>query len=766
MKRLLVIFLLACTVEASDYTIDSSRLPSGGTWAGVGVTGGIDQYRPGGVNARPSGSGTTITITSAIPGSALIASGSTTTTTGSISAGSNQLTVASPTSFSAHMGLNLKGAIETVRGVIGTGATSSGNLTITINSTPYTISVVAGDTAIQVRDKIVTGLAAAGTVTAGNENYNDHPAWSCATVAYDANTAHSTWSAGSTGVVSNSGHDSFTVSYADFITLISSVNGSVLTLADNAIATVAGLPVWHEDSQAFIAANNGAVAGSVVYMPNGTYRITTLNDVRQFNPKSDITWRGQSKAGTIWIPTGWPPIETTNGNFGSPITITGGATKGSRTLSLADASGVAVGKMIQITQLNPAYVRYNANYWSIASWVGHDINRLMSIMLMVTARDTVSNPNTITIDRPLPINMTDTPQITVCSTLTSKVGFEDLTIDCSGCSPGLRFFYANDCWVYNVLFKTMVARSIWFSEVTNCTVKHCDFSGHYVSGDQYGANHENLDFYENCCWNIVEDCWFYDAGFTPFMWGDWQGGCVGNAFVYNYQDSMTQLADNGSGPMAIDINHGAWNMFNLVEGNYVENISADGYYAGDGYCTIARNRVTGWFSHNSTYLDHAAIVLSHWSVYENVVGNILGTSGHSTIYQASGYTDFQAPHIYRLGYATSGSRAGGDTFLSNPASSSAGDSNVEATLVRVGNYNYVNNAIPAGETLGGTTVPNSYIYASKPAWFGSLTWPAFDPANPSANAMTQVPAGYRYINGQDPPAEGDTTRRVGFLVIH
>ena len=38
------------------------------------------------------------------------------------------------------------------------------------------------------------------------------------------------------------------------------------------------------------------------------------------------------------------------------------------------------------------------------------------------------------------------------------------------------------------------------------------------------------------------------------------------------------------------------------------------------------------------------------------------------------------------------------------------------------------------------------------AWFGSLPWPPVDPANPTAAVPTNIPSGYRWVNGADPVA--------------
>ena len=90
MKYLALFLALGVSVFGAEYSIDATRITT--EWANAGVPGGFQQYRPGGASARPTGSGTTFNVTTpgAIPGSVLFASGSTTTTTGSISIGSNQ----------------------------------------------------------------------------------------------------------------------------------------------------------------------------------------------------------------------------------------------------------------------------------------------------------------------------------------------------------------------------------------------------------------------------------------------------------------------------------------------------------------------------------------------------------------------------------------------------------------------------------------------------------------------------------------------------
>ena len=69
-----------------------------------------------------------------------------------------------------------------------------------------------------------------------------------------------------------------------------------------------------------------------------------------------------------------------------------------------------------------------------------------------------------------------------------------------------------------------------------------------------------------------------------------------------------------------------------------------------------------------------------------------------------------------------------------------------------GNYDVVNAAQMWDPSITDQSIPNSYLYGSKPAFFYSLSWPPFDPANPRAALPTSIPAGYRFTNGNDPAA--------------
>jgi hypothetical protein len=309
-----------------------------------------------------------------------------------------------------------------------------------------------------------------------------------------------------------------------------------------------------------------------------------------------------------------------------------------------------------------------------------------------------------------------------------------MTFDCTNSTSdrAVGIYNANACWFYGCYFKNLYDRSVWFQEVTNCTFEHC----YSDNGQQLGRNSEGLDFVENCCWCLVQDNIFHSAGYPMVIFSDWMGGCCGNVIGYNFQDGFDQLYDPGSpGPLTMDDNHGVPTIFNLWEGNYCEILGSDGYWGSSAYGTFFRNRIYGTCN-KIAYPDECAIELTHWSAYYTVVGNILGTaqgsswstSGtglYSQIYEASGF-DTQAPQIYRLGYPDMGSRNYSGTG-SNPSNSYYYDTNVKATLIRHGNFDYVNNTVIWDPNISSQVLPASLYLTRTPSWFGSLAFPAIGP---------------------------------------
>jgi hypothetical protein len=183
---------------------------------------------------------------------------------------------------------------------------------------------------------------------------------------------------------------------------------------------------------------------------------------------------------------------------------------------------------------------------------------------------------------------------------------------------------------------------------------------------------------------------------------------------------------------------------------------------------VARN----WFTatHPTGNQNLISVNIGRWNNYFNLVGNVLGTSSFSGtgLFQPETPFSYASQVIYKLGFPNMGNNGFTGTwgpttppdYTTQSAHQSGSNSlqeldlNVKNTMIRHGNYDYRNKTIAWDPAITDLTIPNSYFRTSKPAYFGSLTWPPFDPALPpgafnDAN-LAKIPAGYRFVHGADP----------------
>jgi hypothetical protein len=127
--------------------------------------------------------------------------------------------------------------------------------------------------------------------------------------------------------------------------------------------------------------------------------------------------------------------------------------------------------------------------------------------------------------------------------------------------------------------------------------------------------------------------------------------------------------------------------------------------------------------------------MSH-TYYFSGVGNVLGTGGHSVLYEGptlasagdaiwdfDDYTGFGVTH---------------DTRNNDPR--------VTNTLFREGNWDATNNAV-MWVNAAAQTITNSLAYSAEPAWYtnecGHCPWPPYDPNLSGEAYPTNTPAGAR-----------------------
>jgi hypothetical protein len=479
-------------------------------------------------------------------------------------------------------------------------------------------------------------------------------------------------------------------------------------------------------------------AGQVVYMPAGTFR---LNSNVHLNNKSNFTLRGAGPAQTILKSTNdqgylylagiapWPP--PTNW-----IPITSGATKGSNTITIADTSGFAVDMLFTVGPSTPTWAHYLGGFADAT-------NRFLGGQFKVRSKTST----TVTFDPPLPFDFTGmNPAALASGAATVQFsGFESFTVDLSGSHANWAFWITSawGCWLKDIEIEHAYTRQTLFGNVARCEVREC-----YIHDAQAeGPNHEGLDF-GRASWCLIEDNVFSRGGSMAVIFGDGTGQGLANVIAYNYVTNTTPAWWD------ISVNHGPHNMLNLIEGNVIHWYKDDGYFGSSSHNTLFRNRID-W-----------EISLKHFCNYYNIVGNVLGTVGVNTVYESSRPGIFESS-IYELGYPNIGNVSWVGTFgpttppnystLPNTLDGTQHlDLNVKATLLRHGNFDFVNNHTMWDPAIPDHTIPNSLYLPGKPSWWGVLPWP---PIGPDRSPMVgPIPAQQRFANGMPtpPPAPAPT----------
>lgn len=497
--------------------------------------------------------------------------------------------------------------------------------------------------------------------------------------------------------------------------------------------------------QALITA---ATAETVIYFPAGTYRIDTGLTVGY---KDEILLKGAGMDVTFFDYRGTTGGAITLGGDADylwdypNVAITGSPAAGATVLTM-DTTGFTgaegfIGQIDMDDDLDLPVIH-------VAS---HRRRRKIKVQIVsMTA-------TTITIQPPLPFALPSSlnPKFNVATNHSENSGIEDMTVDCTNATDlatsGVGGSQCVGSWFRRVKVSQVKNVNFGFGDSVLCEMRECYADQRTAAGIATLTNGSGL-LMSNCTGMLIEDNIFYKN--FPLIEMN-----VSTASVVAYNlFHIVALPGDGNG-VAIDTNHGPHGSYNLIEGNVSPNLQCDGYFGGASEDTVFRN----WFHGECNPGSFSnAILLQRFTRNYNIIGNIFG--------QADG-PDFW----YSLGLPNMGnSESDGTAQLSLgdewddwaaglAASAGAGpgpngfqeiDLDVEATLLRKGNRKLGTvGAIDAGESLSGDTLATSLFRSSKPSYFGSLNWPAFD-ASVAQDEETiqeiavQIPAGYRYFIGE------------------
>ena len=447
-------------------------------------------------------------------------------------------------------------------------------------------------------------------------------------------------------------------------------------------------------------------ANQVVFLPEGVYKVSPpANSNTILNMRDNTTIRGAGPGKTIISFAGdyarsmidiRGSVYNDIFNQERSFDIISGMEKDSRQITLAASTGISVGDILLIDQLNDPQLVDPVGHEGLCNYCGRkDGTRARGQWVEIIGK----TGNTITMNLPLywSLNSSLMPQATLANaqSMVRGAGIEDLTLTES--QPAVEFMIEMDgaqySWVRNVEITRVNRRAIWLIESLQNEIRDCyihDAIGGFGRDRGYGVL---IDAYSSA--NLVENNIFKTMDGGGVMAA---GGASGNVVAYNYMTDA-RFDDAWWLTCAPSISHATHPSMNLWEGNVGVQAVADFIHGSSSHNTIYRSRFSGWQNETST-ANNNAIELQYKNTYMNILGCILGTEGKSSTYEVSypDDADNSLMTIWRLGY-------GGVDW--------AGDTNVKATLLRHGNFDYVTDSVAWDPAIADHNLPASCIWHIK-----------------------------------------------------
>lgn len=534
----------------------------------------------------------------------------------------------------------------------------------------------------------------------------------------------------------------------------------------------------------------GPCVQQVILLPAGVIRTTAVISLN----RTGVTLRGQGQfaelgaGGTVLrldVASSTPVIhvgEATNTNYDSdrgPWDLTSDGVKGTNTITVLNADGadIVVGDILVIDEEDagdaPVFVyRGDANFekrQTAADTHGPALQgagqwRSVTSMVLVVDKDVGATDTTLTLYDPLHINfrISHDAQVFRGSTETSLPGAtdadgvhcantEDMTIT-GGRSGNWRtnnVAYAlvknvesdgDDDMVYTGSYSNsggMTGRSINLFHCYRCEVRESYI--HHARSIVQGGGAYLLSLSSYTSETLIEDNIVVHGNKGIVL--NMAGG--GNVIGYNYADNAYITGSGGWQEGACNGNHQAFPHHALFEGNWVSNLGSDTTHGNSGWHVFFRNYSRGENSSPTPYLpggDSGHMQAAYSDALNHVqtfAANVLdiGTNGNPQTLQVD-HTEagqLSNPCIWRIGWCEDGDCGDDD------------NGEALANLKRHGNYEEFTDTLEWDPTNDNHDIPDSYYHSSKPGFFGSETWPPFDPEGSTfADRVKVLPAKARY----------------------
>lgn len=518
-------------------------------------------------------------------------------------------------------------------------------------------------------------------------------------------------------------------------------------------------------SSATLAQINSALAscasGQTVSLAAGTYNISGTISV-----PSNVTLRGAGADQTILNATGSSGNVVTLGSGSpsySPISITGGATAGSTSITVGSTSSIKTGMYLVITETNnSSYVSASGSEgtctWCDAGWSSGNSARGQIVAV------TGVSGSSVTISPGLYSAYTNSPVAVAFNMSASYAGVEDLQVYSNNTGYGSSFGMSACayCWLKGVEANYTDGDFVEVYWGYRDEIRDSYFSnaflhspGTHDSCIQIGLKTSAL-LLEN---NIIE------RGHQSVI-VEW--GAAGNVLAYNYTEGEFDASAQNVVIGGFDF-HGAHPQYNLIEGNVLTSIYADSVWGTSSHTTAFRNWVVGTNmvcspssgrgtitcsggNGHQGFQGARAMQMSYLTKFNNYVGNVVGSAqmqslnGYGSALAQTASIEYPTTRSYdsvaygwTFGYGEesddgSGSGCSGGVSPCHLAGTSSTD-------LLQGNFNNIGGAI---SWVSGTplTLPGSFYLTGKPGWWGSIPFPATGPDVTGGSG----PGGHTYGN--------------------
>ena len=505
-------------------------------------------------------------------------------------------------------------------------------------------------------------------------------------------------------------------------------------------------------------------SGETVYLTAGTYSI-----LGTINVPSNVTLRGAGANLTILNAVGTGGGNVINLGAGSvryaPVQITGGATAGSSSITVSNASDISVGSYLAIAETNNSSYVSSSGSEGTCSWCDGGWTSSGSLARGQIVAVTSVSGSTVTISPGLYTAYTHSPIAVQFNMAESYAGVESLQVyaNNTGYNSNFGMSACAYCWVKGVESNYTDGDHVEVYWGYHDEIRDSYFSNAFLHTP--GTHDSDIQIALKTSASLVENNIIERTHQSVIL--EW--GAAGNVISYNY--TMGEF-DSGSTNVVIggiDF-HGAHPQFNLLEGNVLTSIYGDSVWGTSSQTTAFRNWVIGTnrictptsgrgtvvcsgSNGHSGFQAARAMDMSYLSTRNNFVGNVIGSSqmqsliGYSSPLTQSASVEYPAPRSYdavaygwSFGYGEADDTGTADTGCAGGVAPChlAGTS---ATDILQGNFSNIGSSTTwVGNAV--LSLPTSFYLSGKPSWWGSLPYPATGPDVSGGNG----PGGHSYGN--------------------